>query len=70
MGRRDDEVAVQAMRSRGLKVQALTPEIEAEWRQLAEQLYPMIRGTLVPADLLDEVQRLLREQRAAAAVRR
>jgi hypothetical protein len=30
----------------------------------------MVRGTLVPADLFDEVQRLLREQRAAVAGRR
>ena len=58
------------MKSRGLKVQAVTPELEAEWRRTAEQLYPMIRGTLVPADLFDEVQRLLREHRASVAARR
>jgi len=65
MGRRDDELAVQAMQKRGLKVQPVTPEIEAEWRREAEQLYPMVRGRLVPADQFDEVQRLLREHRAA-----
>jgi TRAP-type C4-dicarboxylate transport system substrate-binding protein len=68
ISRRENEEAVQAMKRRGLKVQAITPE--AEWRKTAEQLYPMVRGTLVPADLFDEVQRLLREQRAAVAGRR
>jgi TRAP-type C4-dicarboxylate transport system substrate-binding protein len=70
ISRRENEEAVQAMKRRGLKVQAITPEAEAEWRKTAEQLYPMVRGTLVPADLFDEVQRLLREQRAAVAGRR
>jgi TRAP-type transport system periplasmic protein len=54
---------VQAMKKRGLKVQPLTPEIEAEWRQVAEQFYPLIRGRLVPADQFDEVQRVLAEYR-------
>jgi TRAP-type C4-dicarboxylate transport system substrate-binding protein len=70
ISRRENEEAVAAMKRRGLKVHAVTPEAEAEWRRTAERLYPMIRGTLVPADLFDEVQRLLREQRAAVAVRR
>lgn len=69
ISRRENEEAVLAMKRRGLKVHAVTPEAEAEWRRTAEQLYPMIRGNLVPADLFDEVQRLLREQRAGAAVR-
>ena len=62
--RRENEEAVQPMQRRGLKVHAVTREAEAEWRKMAEQLYPMVRGTLVPADLFDEVQRLLRGQRA------
>lgn len=63
LSRREDELAVQAMKKRGLKVQPLTPEIEAEWRQVAEQFYPLIRGRLVPADQFDEVQRVLAEYR-------
>jgi TRAP-type C4-dicarboxylate transport system substrate-binding protein len=70
ISRRENEEAVLAMKRRGLKVQPVTPEAEAEWRRTAEQLYPMIRGTLVSADLFDEVQRLLREQRAAVAGQR
>ena len=55
--------AVAAMEKRGLKVNRLTPSAEAEWRALFEGLYPKIRGGLVPADMFDEVQRLLREYR-------
>jgi TRAP-type C4-dicarboxylate transport system substrate-binding protein len=56
--------AVEAMKKRGLIVHELTPEAEAAWRRLAESVYPRIRGTLVPADMFDEVQRLLAEYRA------
>jgi TRAP-type transport system periplasmic protein len=57
------EESVAAMQKRGLKVTQMTPAAEAEWRTLFEALYPKIRGGLVPADLFDEVQRLLREYR-------
>jgi TRAP-type C4-dicarboxylate transport system substrate-binding protein len=63
ISRRENEESVEAMKKRGLKVQALTPEIEAEWRAVAEQAYPFIRGRMVPAELFDEVQRVLREYR-------
>jgi len=65
ISRRENEEAVEAMKKRGLKVQPLTPEIEAEWRAVAEQAYPLIRGRMVPAPLFDEVQQALREYRAA-----
>jgi TRAP-type C4-dicarboxylate transport system substrate-binding protein len=64
LSRRENEESVEAMKKRGLKVQPVTPELEAEWRRVAEQAYPMIRGKMVPADLFDEVQRLLKEYRA------
>jgi TRAP-type C4-dicarboxylate transport system substrate-binding protein len=64
LSRREDELAVQAMKKRGLKVQAMTPELEAEWHLVAAQLYPMIRGRLVPADQFDEVQRVLAQYRS------
>jgi len=65
ISRRENEEAVAAMKKRGLKVEPLTPEIEAEWRAVAEQAYPLIRGRMVPAPLFDEVQQALREYRAA-----
>jgi TRAP-type C4-dicarboxylate transport system substrate-binding protein len=64
--RREGDEAVEAMKKRGLVVHAVTPDLDAEWRAAAEAVYPQIRGKIVPADLFDEVQRLLREYRAAA----
>lgn len=58
----DESVA--AMKKRGLKVHPLTPDAEAAWRKLAESTYPKIRGGIVPAELFDEVRRLLAEYRA------
>jgi hypothetical protein len=52
------------MKKRGLKVQALTPEAEAQWRRAVEQMYPYVRGNMVPAEFFDRVQGLLREYRA------
>ncbi len=63
--RAEAEQAVETMKKRGLKVHPLTPEAEAEWRMVAEDFYPQIRGKLVPADLFDEVRRLLQEYRAS-----
>lgn len=59
-----DVEAIEAMRKRGLQVHSVTPELEAEWRQLAESLYPRIRGTMVPADTFDAVQGALAEYRS------
>lgn len=69
ISRRENEESVEAMKKRGLKVQPLTPQIEAEWRAVAEKAYPMIRGPMVPAELFDEVQRLLSEYRVAPRAR-
>jgi len=63
-GRKEGEQAIAAMEKRGLKVRRLTPELEARWVAAAEESYPKIRGTIVPADIFDEVQRLLKEYRA------
>jgi TRAP-type C4-dicarboxylate transport system substrate-binding protein len=63
-GRKEGDEAVAAMEKRGLKVHRLTPELEARWVAAAEETYPRIRGTIVPADIFDEVQRLLQEYRS------
>jgi len=64
LSRREQQESVEAMKKRGLKVQALTPGEEAEWRRAAEQMYPLVRGNMVPAEFFDQVQGLLREYRA------
>jgi TRAP-type C4-dicarboxylate transport system substrate-binding protein len=61
-----DRDAVEAMRKRGLHVHALTPELEAEWRALAESVYPKIRGAMVPVDVFDAARAALAEERDSA----
>ena len=62
-GRAEDLESIEAMKRRGLKVAAVTPEIEAEWRKTAEEVYPRIRGAAVPAAIFDEALRLVAEFR-------
>jgi TRAP-type C4-dicarboxylate transport system substrate-binding protein len=62
--RAEDDEAIVAMRKNGLVVQAATPPMLAAWRALAAQLYPMIRGPIVPAEIFDQVQKDLTEFRA------
>ncbi len=64
-GRRENVESIEAMRKRGLKIHTLTPEIDAEWDQVVEQAWPKIRGTVVPADIYDEVMSQLKIYRAA-----
>ena len=60
-----DEESIRAMERRGLKVHAMTPELEREWRALAERAWPLVRGTMVPAETFDRVQAILAEHRRA-----
>jgi TRAP-type transport system periplasmic protein len=62
--RKEMTESVVAMKKRGLVVHEVTPGAEAAWRQLAESAYPKIRGAIVPADMFDEVQKLLADYRA------
>ncbi len=62
-GRLVSASAVAAMQKRGLQVEPGTPDLVAEWQKLGEQFYPKIRGTIVPAEMFDRVQALLKEYR-------
>ena len=53
--RQEVDEAVEAMRKRGLVVNKPNPDQVREWQDLADKLYPRIRGKLVPADTFDEV---------------
>ncbi|KAB2969936.1 TRAP transporter substrate-binding protein DctP [Zoogloea sp.] len=62
--RQEVDEAVEAMKKRGLQVHRPTPEQMKEWNDLAEKLYPRIRGRMVPAETFDEVFSLLKAYRA------
>jgi TRAP-type C4-dicarboxylate transport system substrate-binding protein len=62
--RKEVDEAVSAMQKRGLTVNRPNEAQMREWNALAEQLYPRIRGAMVPADTFDEVFAHLRTYRA------
>jgi len=63
--RREDEEAIAAMKAKqGLQVTALSPDAEKEWRATVEKNHPRIRGSIVPADVFDEVTKAVKEFRA------
>jgi TRAP-type C4-dicarboxylate transport system substrate-binding protein len=61
--RQEVDEAVDAMKKRGLAVNRPNAEQMREWNELAEKLYPRIRGTMVPADTFDEVFRHVKAYR-------
>ncbi len=56
--RKTEAGAVPLMQQFGLNVVHADPSAVAEWRELAESIWPKFRGSVVPADLFDEVKRL------------
>lgn len=65
LGREESQKSVEAMKKRGLQVHAVDKQAEDEWRHFSESLYPKIRGSLVPAEMFDEVMKDLKEYRAS-----
>ncbi len=61
--RTENTTAIEAMKKRGLQVHTLSPELEVEWRQFLEGVYTKVRGTLVPADVFDEIRHLIADYR-------
>jgi TRAP-type transport system periplasmic protein len=64
-GRAESQTSVAAMERRGLVVQKVTPEVEAEWRSVVGKVQNQIRGKVVPAEMYDRAQELLKEYRSA-----
>ena len=62
--RQEVEEAVDAMKKRGLTVHKPNADQMKEWNELAEKLYPRIRGTMVPAETFDEVMAHIKTFRA------
>ncbi len=52
-----DTTAVEEMKKRGLSVNAVPPAAAAEWRAAAEQFAAGMRGSMVPADILEMATR-------------
>lgn len=61
--RTESDVAVVQMQKRGLKVSSVPPAVQAEWRAMVEKRHAQFRGGKIPAELFDEVLRLLGEYR-------
>jgi len=55
----------QFAQKRGLQVHPVSKEAEEQWRKFSENMYPEIRGHIVPADTFDKVMQLLHDYRAA-----
>jgi len=53
--RKEVDEAVTAMKQRGLVVNKPSLTQMKEWNELADKLYPRIRGAMVPAETFDEV---------------
>ncbi len=51
--RRLNDEAVKVMVKNGLKISRTSPDVQAEWRKLIEDIYPRIRGPIIPADAFD-----------------
>jgi TRAP-type transport system periplasmic protein len=63
--REEDTAAIASMREKQhLQVHELPAGAEREWRDGIAQIYPKLRGTVVPADLFDEVVTTLTEFRS------
>jgi TRAP-type C4-dicarboxylate transport system substrate-binding protein len=63
--RRLNDEAVKVMVKNGLKVSHVPPEAQAEWRKMVEDVYPQIRGKIIPADMFDAARKYRDEFRAA-----
>ena len=61
--RKAEAGSVPMMQQFGLNVVKPDAKAMAEWRKLSESIWPKLRGTMVPADLFDEVKRLRDEYR-------
>jgi len=62
--RAESQTAIDALRQQqGVQVHSMTPLMQAEWQQFLEGVYPKMKGTMVPAEMFDEVQSVLADYR-------
>lgn len=64
-GRRESSESVETMKKKwGLQVHSIDSSVKNLWRKEVSTVYPQIRGGMVPAEIFDEVERLLSEYRS------
>jgi len=63
--RKSEAASIPLMQQFGLNVVHADSKALAEWRQLAESIWPKLRGSMVPTDLFDQVKKLRDEYRKA-----
>ncbi|HEU5361343.1 MAG TPA: TRAP transporter substrate-binding protein DctP [Candidatus Deferrimicrobiaceae bacterium] len=61
-----NEEAMKAMIENGLKITHVSSSVEAEWRKMVEDIYPQVRGKIIPADVFDAVRKYRDEFRSSA----
>lgn len=63
--RKEADEAIATLRDKkGVTVHEPTPAQLTEWKKFGDEIWPDVRGGIVPADLFDEVQKILAERRA------
>ncbi len=68
-GRAESEAAEAALVKRGVTVEKLTPQDEAEWVAVIDKVKDQIRGKVIPAPMFDEAQKYLQEYRASGGAK-
>ena len=63
------DAAIEAMRKRGLVVHHVPPDVVRQWERSARIGYPRIVGSVVPREIVAEVERIRNEFRARQAGR-
>jgi TRAP-type C4-dicarboxylate transport system substrate-binding protein len=63
--RRLNEEALRVMVKNGLKIHHVPPEAQAEWRKIVEDVYPKVRGSIIPAEMFDAAMKSRDEYRAS-----
>jgi TRAP-type C4-dicarboxylate transport system substrate-binding protein len=62
--RRLNQEALGVMVKNGLKIHKVPPEVQAQWAKMVEDVYPKIRGKIMPAEAFDTVKLYRDEYRA------
>jgi len=63
--RRLNQEALGVMVKNGLLVHKVPPEVQAQWLKMVEDVYPQVRGKIMPAEAFDAVKKYRDEYRAS-----